>query len=331
MTVVRIVKNWDFPNLLRQTPQQQGEWDGITFSLEPIEECDYLVFLNNQMERTVSATCPKENIWAIMQEPYMPGHTDWMAEKHDVFSKVFTHTPLASDPKYVVSHPALPWHVDKTYDQLVAMRVPEKKRTLSWIVGKADDLPGHLKRLNFLKCIQEDRSLPIDLYGRAVAPIDDKWDGLAPYRYSLAVENTDTPDYWTEKIADCFLSWTVPIYYGCSNLDKYFPKESYIAININDPKDTLQQIEQIIAGDSWEKRLPALEEARNLVLNRYQLFPFLSSLIQAQPQKESFERTQITIPPYKRSMKARLFRLRYKLLRHKLRKKMNDGAEVHKG
>jgi hypothetical protein len=29
MTLVRIVKDWDWPDLLRQTPGQKGFWNGI--------------------------------------------------------------------------------------------------------------------------------------------------------------------------------------------------------------------------------------------------------------------------------------------------------------
>jgi len=314
MALVRIVKNWDFPDLLRQTPHELGEWEGITFTLDPVEECDYLIFLNNQMEEAIRAKCPVENVWAIMQEPYMKGHTDWMAEKHDHFAKVFTHSPPSHDPKYIPSHPALPWHVNKTYDQLLSMPIPDKTRPISWVVGNANDLPGHFKRLSFLRCIQQDKSIDIDLFGRAVVPIEDKWDGLAPYKYSLAIENTSTADYWTEKIADCFLSWTVPIYFGCNNIADYFPPESYIIIDINNRQKALEKVKKMIAEDQWEKRLPALQEARNLVLNRYQLFPFLAELIKAAPATTE-EKTRVTIPPYKKSLKASLYGLRYKIVK----------------
>ena len=30
----------------------------------------------------------------------------------------------------------------------------------------------------------------------------------------------------SEKIADCFLAWTMPIYYGCPRIAEYFPAES---------------------------------------------------------------------------------------------------------
>lgn len=312
MTLVRIVKNWDWPDLMRQTPDQKGVWDGIQFTVASTEECDFLIMLNNSMKTDTRVRCPKENIWAIMQEPYMKGHSDWMVEKHEFFSKVFTHYMPVNDKKYISSHPAIPWHVNKTFDELISAKVPVKSKKLSAIVGGAMDVPGHIKRRKFLQYIQNDKSLELDLYGKKINFIKDKWDGLAPYKYSLAMENTSGSNYWTEKIADCFLSWTVPIYYGCTNLDEYFPKESFIRIDIGQLEESLAEIRRIINEDNWERYIPALEEARNLVLNRYQLFPYLSEMIHSQSVGRS-EKVSVTIPAYKRSKKAQVDHVIYKL------------------
>lgn len=311
MTLVRIVKNWDWPDLMRQTPGQKGVWDGIQFTVAPIEDCDFLVMLNNSMETDTRVRCPEKNICAIMQEPYMKGHSDWMVEKHEFFSKVFTHYIPVNNRKYIPSHPAIPWHVNKTFDELISAKVPVKSKKLSAIVGDAMDVPGHIKRRKFLQYIQDDKSLELDLYGKKINFIEDKWDGLAPYKYSLAIENTSGPDYWTEKIADCFLSWTVPIYYGCTNLENYFPKESFIRIDMGQPEESLAKIRRIINEDNWERYIPALKEARNLVLNRYQLFPYLSQMIHSQPKGEG-EKISFTIPAYKRSKKAQIRHVVYK-------------------
>jgi hypothetical protein len=312
MTIVRIVKDWDWPDLLRQTPYSKGGWNGIQFTLDPLEECDYLIMLNNRMKEDITLKCPPENIWALMQEPYMRGHNDWMVEGHENFYKVFTHHLPSKDPKYVVSHPAIPWHVNKTFDQLTSSKVPGKLKTISWVVGNATDLPGHMKRLSFLRFLQQESTLGIDLFGRAVQYIEDKWDGLVPYRYSLAIENSSSNDYWTEKLADCFLAWSVPFYYGCINLEDYFPEESFIRIDINHPKKSLEKIKAIIEADDWEKRIPAIEEARNLVLHEYQLFPHLVKLIRR--HLNIFESKEvITIPAYKRSAGAVFHRVIYKI------------------
>jgi len=318
MTLVRIVKDWDWPNLMRQTPGEKGVWDGMKFTLDPVEACDFLIMLNNRMRTDTYVKCPKNNVWAIMQEPYERGFTDWMIEKHDSFAKVFTHHIIPNNDKYVVSQPALPWHVNKTFDELVSIHIPKKTKKLSWIVGDAMDLPGHIKRWSFLKFIQQDGSIDIDLYGRAINFIEDKWDGLAPYRYSMAIENNSGPDCWTEKIADCFLAWSVPIYYGCTNIGNYFPKGSFIKIDIDQPLYSLEKIKTIMSEDNWEKRIPALEEARQLVLYQYQLFPYLSKIIHSQ-LNQADEKISVKIPRYKRSMRASLDHLKFNL-KKKLKK-----------
>jgi hypothetical protein len=145
--------------------------------------------------------------------------------------------------------------------------------------------------------------------------IEDKWDGLAPYAYSLAIENYSGPDYWTEKLADCFLSWTIPIYYGCTNLEDYFPADSFIRIDIESPNLGVEQIKRIAANDDWDARLNALEEARNLYLHRYQFFPYVAELIRSSSDpKQRLVKTNIKIPAYKKPLIHRIARKLRRLL-----------------
>lgn len=318
MTLVRIDKDWDWPNLLRQTPGEKGIWDGIQFTTDEVETCDALVLLNNRMKKDVHARCPNGHVWAIMQEPYVKGFTDWMIEGHEMFDRVYTNCSPSNDPKYIPSHPALPWHVNRTFDELITCARPDKLRPLSWVVGNCRDLPGHMKRYAFLRSVQNEQDIDIDLYGRAVRFIEDKWEGLAQYRYSIAAENTVWPNYWTEKIADCFLTWTIPLYHGCTNLEEYFPADSFIRINIEKPREAIETIKRIIREDDWNRRLPALEEARRLVLYEYQIFPFLANQIKSESVNDlaKFDRT---IPAYKRSTATQINRILYKIRKTYLR------------
>ena len=316
--LVRIAKDWDWPYLLRQTPGGKGIWDGVRFTTDDVEECDALVVLNNRMKRAVHTHCPQGRVWALMQEPYAKGFTDWMVEGHEAFDRVYTNYLPSSDPKYIASQPALPWHVNRTFDELTTCAMPEKNRPLSWIVGNLHDLPGHMKRGVFLRAVQADKTIDVDLYGRAVNFIEDKWDGLAPYRYSIAAENTSWPDYWTEKIADCFLTWTVPFYHGCGNLEKYFPADSFIRIDLDKPDEAIAIIKRYLREDDWSRRLPALEEARRRVLYDYQIFPVLTKLLKAEPIMEQAKIERI-VPAYKRSTMTKLRRLIYKAQKYYLR------------
>jgi hypothetical protein len=297
MTLVRIVKDWEWAGLLRQTPGRKGIWDGIEFTIDQVEECDYLIVLNNRKASRTKAHCPKENVWAIMQEPYVKYLYDWIVEGHEHFSRVFTHHIPSNSPKYISSQPAIPWHINRTFDQLIEEKIPEKSKNISWVTSKLTFLPGHQKKMAFLDYLKRKSRFDMDVFGRGIRYVADKWDALAPYKYSIAVENSTGPDYWTEKVSDCFLTWTVPIYYGCTNLEDYFPKESFIRIDIDRPESSLDKIQEIIKNNDWEKRIPALNESRNLVLYKYQIFPYLSELIRSDAS-EKMESTDILIPAY---------------------------------
>ena len=303
--LVRIIKNWDFPELIAQSPGSSGVIDGIRYTTEPVPECDYAIVLNTVQE-SVEVSCPHGHLWAVMQEPYIPGIFEWMVKGHERFSKVFTHHPPSGDSKYVTSYPMLPWHVQKSYDELVGMAVPQKTEVLSSIISNKAFFPGHQKRLKFVKVLREDPSLRIDMFGKGTRYIEDKWDALAPYKYSLAIENSRSRDYWTEKLADCFLAFTMPIYYGCENLEAYFPENSFIRIDIAKPQEALNIIKETIASGKWEEHLDAIVEARNLVLNKYNFYFNMTQRLKAQPESEGQEKERVVIGLYKRSLWERV-------------------------
>ena len=87
--------------------------------------------------------------------------------------------------------------------------------------------------------------------------IEQKADALDPYRYHLAVENYIGPHYWTEKLADAFLGYTLPFYCGAPNAADYFPEESFIPIDINNFDGALETIRRAIADKEYEKTVAA--------------------------------------------------------------------------
>jgi glycosyltransferase involved in cell wall biosynthesis len=299
--IVRIIGNWQWPDLMQQTPGHRGVWDNVQFTGEPVQECHYLIILNN-LEGELELYCPPEHVWRIVQEPPTGMFKSWHINP-SYSSRTFTCDAELSGPWYIRTHPMLPWHVNRDYDFLAAAPVPGKPKMLSWITSTRNVLPGHKQRMNFLHYIK--KKVPgLDLLGGNIRhimnqaakekiereqrelgfkAIEDKWAGLAPYKYALAIENYSGPDYWTEKIADCFLAWTVPIYYGCTNLEDYFPKESFIGIDIEKPGEAIKTIKKVLIENSWESRLKAISKARELVLNKYQFFPFISCYIHSQP------------------------------------------------
>lgn len=57
----------------------------------------------------------------------------------------------------------------------------------------------------------------------------DKDKVMSEFDFSICFENVkDIPDYFTEKMTDTMIAGVIPIYYGCPNINKYFPENTYI-------------------------------------------------------------------------------------------------------
>ena len=79
------------------------------------------------------------------------------------------------------------------------MEVPEKKRKISFITSSRTFLPGHTRRLAWMRKIRELYGDEIDFYGKGICSVDDKAKALASYEFSICIENSYEYDYWTEK------------------------------------------------------------------------------------------------------------------------------------
>jgi hypothetical protein len=275
MRNIRIIKNWNYPNIMRQSPGDTGKWDDNYFTIDPINCCDAVVVFNHITQNSL-INCKSGLIIGLMQEPPVEEYK-WLFDGFHNFTNVYTPQLDPGWSNIINSHGALPWHVNKNYDFLKSYQFGPKPFKLSCVSSNDYKRPGQIARVDFLSYIKD--KVKLDYWGKGFNEIQDKWDGLAPYQYSIAIENYSGPYYWTEKISDCFLSFTMPIYYGCTNIFDYFPKESIISIDILKPDEAVEIIQEAISSDLYLKNQEAIKYARNLVLEKYQIFPFISEII----------------------------------------------------
>ena len=278
---VRIVKDWDKPNFFRQTPGGKGVWNDVEFTDKPIFNCDVLITLN-EVNKNLLIRSLKGGRWLMSQEP---PHQFYFSQTraYKYYDRLYTFWDKKKFPQFNIinTQTSLPWHVGKSYDELVNLGInnlSEKKDEISWVTSNLNKRPGHSLRLSFMDYMQKQK-FPFHLYGRGFQAIDDKFDAIFPCKYSIAIENFSCNDYWTEKIADCFLSWTMPIYFGCTNIKNYFPEGSMIFIDPNNPAEAIKIISEAINTNLWKKNIEHIKEARELVLNKYQFFPSIAEKI----------------------------------------------------
>jgi len=114
----------------------------------------------------------------------------------------------------------------------------DKTKKVSCVSSNKSFLPGHKKRLEFVNHIINRGG--VDVFGMGINPIVGKIDALRDYRFSVAIENTLGNNECTEKLSDCFLTGTVPIYYGCPNVGNYFDTSAILSFN------TIEELNEIL-------------------------------------------------------------------------------------
>ena len=173
------------------------------------------------------------------------------------------------------------WHYRKSYDEIKAMQPPVKTGLISTLCSsKQMAYTAHARRHAFTQRLKTE--LPeLELFGRGVRFIADKAEAIAPFKFHLAIENHISEHHWTEKLADAFLGYAVPIYCGCTNIFDYFPEDSLLHIDIDDFEGSLRAIQRLLSTEGeYERRLGAVIEARRRGLDEYNLPAMISRIIE---------------------------------------------------
>jgi len=81
--------------------------------------------------------------------------------------------------------------------------------------------------LNINKKFYSSTRFPIPGYKNL--PDDDKIH-LFNSMYSVVIESTSEDNYITEKLIDCLITKTIPVYWGCPNISDFFDTSYWIPI-----------------------------------------------------------------------------------------------------
>jgi hypothetical protein len=82
--------------------------------------------------------------------------------------------------------------------------------------------------------------------------------------FHVAIENVKKENFFTEKIIDAFLTRTVPIYRGCTNLQDFFNMDGVITF---DTEDELVEIVNSLTEEDYTKRKEAMESNYELAIH----------------------------------------------------------------
>ncbi len=186
----------------------------------------------------------------FLWEPPSISPENWDPELHKLFPLIFTwHDNYIDGRKFIKIHGPQ----TSQFPCVPKISFADKKLLVNISMNKFSRHPRELysARRAAIRYFEQTQPENFDLYGlgwnrpvnvlekilpitRQIYPsyrgtVQNKWDVLPQYRFSLCYENIyDEPGYVTEKIFNCMRAGCVPIYWGAPNITDYVAADAFI-------------------------------------------------------------------------------------------------------
>jgi GR25 family glycosyltransferase involved in LPS biosynthesis len=258
-------------------------WDNIEITWE--NDVDFYVVINKTNEYFV----PERTI-VFHMEPWCGDSNqnwgvktwgEWAEPKESKFLQVRSHKNFYNNAF---------WQLKATYQELKTEKIIKTKLLSSICSSKYFD-PGHIKRIDFLKYIENknDDIVRVDIYNTdnnhqfksyvGPHPKGNKDVGITPYKYYFMAENNDEHNFITEKIWESLVTETLCFYWGCSNISDWINPKAYIVLNLDNFEEAFQTVKQAIINNEWEKRIEVIRQEKQKVLEYFNFFPTLQRVL----------------------------------------------------
>tara|TARA_R100000664_G_scaffold17057_1_gene25940 strand:- start:12154 stop:13071 length:918 start_codon:yes stop_codon:yes gene_type:complete len=223
--------------------KNKNPWNGVT------------VFTDKMFHAAPHVKSDVKVAWII--EPYdlSPQIYDNIIALEEHFDFIFTYEEslIQRDPDKYKFHPC-----DTTIIEFESHKMHDKTKLVSMIYSNKTWLFGHRLRHIIAKTLIPDMKYDkIDFFGSATKnPIKFKSEGTNEYMFQIAIENAKRPFYFADKIYDCFVTGTIPIYWGAPNVGDFFDKRGILTFNTPD------ELKEIMLSLSPEKYKSMLKYAK---------------------------------------------------------------------
>jgi hypothetical protein len=192
----------------------------------------------------------------FLAEPYAiaPTINEGALRNSHAFDRIYTFGQAILD-KYKTAE-LFPW--GSSWLDFKDLKI-NKKNHITFVTSSKSQAPGHELRLSIYDVLANlEQVNGLEIYQHQSPPFHQRRnDFFESAKFHIAVENSQQKNYFTEKVIDCFASKTIPIYYGCPNLDDWFNMDG--VITFNSIKD-LENIFEYIDEDYYDSRQAAIEE-----------------------------------------------------------------------
>lgn len=267
-------------------------WNNIQITWED-DDIDYYVIINKPQ---ADAKFIPEKTIIFHMEPWCSGPDqnwgvktwgEWANPDPTKFLQVRSHDNFLNSGF---------WQLNMNHLQISQNLLGKKEPSLGNIISSVCSSkyfdPGHKKRIDFMKFIESKLSPDVQLhifnednqhgftsYQGKARPFIDKNRGILPYKYYFMCENNAEHNFITEKLWEPILCESLCFYWGCPNVSDYINPLAYVQLDMNDFEGSYEIMKEAIQKNLWLERLPYIQEAKRLILNKYGFFPVLEEVL----------------------------------------------------
>ncbi len=280
--LARLIYPENSNDILKQIPEfQNGDTakiGNIIFTAKPVDKADLAVVINYS---TKNIKMNAKELWVFHQNPGDYRQYGHWQKAYPYADRVFGSWYKKKKERYEGALKNLErtqssalWGCKQGYDFYKNLKTMDKTITLSAITstkaeGKRPSSYSKKQQLDFLRSLRKElKEFDLKIKSR----VKNKDEILIPSKYTVVLEDTSEPHFFSEKLTDAFLCNSMPIYFGAPNIFEYFPKNSLILLEDLDIEKAKGIIKYTIENNLYEKNKDAILSAKNMVLNRYNLF-----------------------------------------------------------
>ena len=117
----------------------------------------------------------------------------------------------------------------------------KKTNNISFLMSNKQHTLGHRLRHQIFDYLQTINNANYSILSIQTPPrINNKDIIFVSSKYSIIVENEKEPNWITEKLIDCLVTKTIPIYWGAPNIEEFFDMRGILVF------DTLEELKYIL-------------------------------------------------------------------------------------
>jgi hypothetical protein len=211
----------------------------------------------------------KNSVFVQVEPESINGVRNFLLNNSHKFKYIITYDDVVLDTcknayKYIFGSV---WINPEYYENIYTDR---KQFKISMVCGSKLFTDGHkirqmiyylqniLKKQFPLIIYRSNRGLLLpDISNNELLPEDNKIHLFDTFQFSLVIENSRQKNYFTEKLIDCVITKTIPVYWGCPNVSEYFDTTGWI---IFDDMDDLKCKVSALTEDHYSKHLNIIEK-----------------------------------------------------------------------